>query len=233
MSRYLKADTPFFDNVTGEPLAFGVIYFGNANTDPKVLANRKVPYADMALTTPLTAVQTLTAAGKLPAPVWLNGTYSVTVDDSMGVQVFADAYVSFESGSGGGGTVDAVVAGAGVEVNSTDPANPIVGSNFDSSSATASYTLAAINDNQWMDLSGSATIDITCPPESDIDLGDEFVHVISNYGDGVVTVVAGVGVTVRPPPGGTLVIPQYSTVGIKKASFAANTYIVFGPTVAA
>lgn len=134
--------------------------------------------------------------------------------------------------SSGGGTVDTVVAGDGITVDNTDPANPIVSSDFSVNSTSASYTLSATQDNQWTDITGSSSVDITCPPESTINLGSKFVHTLSNYGTGTVTVVAGAGVTVRPPPGGTLVIPQYATVGIKKADNAADTYIVFGPTVA-
>ena len=82
-----------------------------------------------------------------------------------------------------------------------------------------------------MDTTGAGPINIECPPEADEDLGDKFVHVISNYSSGAVTVVAGSGVTVHPPAGGTLVIPQYGTAGIKKADNSADTYIVFGQTV--
>lgn len=162
------------------------------------------------------------------------GTYDITAENGGFSRTWPDVAIvdPDASGGGGGGTVDAVVAGEGVLVDDTDPANPIVSSDFAVDSATASYTLSATNNGQWMDLSGSGTIDITCPPESSVDLGAKFVHIISNYGSGTVTIVAGSGVTVRPPPGGTLVVPQYATVGIKKADFAADTYIVFGPTEA-
>lgn len=161
------------------------------------------------------------------------GRYRVTAQNGGFTQIWEDVLLIDPNSAGGGGTVDSVVAGAGVVVDDSDTANPIVGSNFTAGSASSSYTLGALQDNQWLDLDGATAIDITCPPESSVDLGDEFVHVVSNYGTGAVSIVAGAGVTVRPPPGGTLVIPQYATAGIKKAAFAANTYIVFGLTTAA
>lgn len=103
---------------------------------------------------------------------------------------------------------------------------------FTVSSTGSSYTLADVNNNQWMDLSGSSAITITCPSESSIDLSSKFNHVISNYSSGAVNIAAAAGATVHAPPGGTLVIPQYATVGIKKASHTTNVYIVYGPTEA-
>jgi hypothetical protein len=164
------------------------------------------------------------------------GRYKVTAVNGGESDVWDDVLVidPDAGGGGGGGTVDTVVAGDGVDVDSSDSANPVVSSDFTTGDTDASYTLAAVNDNQWMDIAAAAagSVNITCPPESSVDLGAKFVHVISNYTSQTVTIVAGSGVTVRPPPGGTLVLSQYSTIGIKKASYAADTYIVFGLTEA-
>lgn len=161
------------------------------------------------------------------------GRYEIVVQNGAESDTWEDVLLGPTGGGGGGGTVGSVVAGFGVVVDDSDASSPIVSSDFSASNTAASYTLAAPNDGQWMDLTGSSTINITCPPESSVNLGDRFVHIISNYSSGTVTIVAGSGVTVRPPPGGTLIVPQYATVGIKKADYATNTYIVFGPTEAA
>lgn len=154
------------------------------------------------------------------------GRYRVTATNGGNSQTWEDILL--------GGSVAGVTGTSGVSVDNTDPANPIVSSDFTANDTDASYTLAASNNNEWMDIDSAAasSVNITCPPESSIDLGEKFVHVISNYSSQTVTIVAGSGVTVRPPPGGTLVVPQYATVGIKKARYAADTYIVFGPTEA-
>lgn len=175
---------------------------------------------------------TISAPGKIQ--FYANeGRYNIVVENGGESDTWEDVLIGpTGSGGGGGGTVDSVVAGDGVDVDATNAANPIVSSDFSTGSASSDYTLSATDNNKWTDLTGSTAIDITCPPESSVDLGDKFVHVISNYSSDTVTIVAGAGVTVRPPPGGTLVIPQYATVGIKKAANTADTYIVFGLTEA-
>lgn len=129
--------------------------------------------------------------------------------------------------------VTSVASGDGVVINSVDPINPVVSSTFAATSTDTSYTLGAAQNNQWMDITGTAIVNITCPPESTINLGSKFVHAVTNYGSGTLTFVAGTGVTLQVPPGGSAVVPQYATVGVKKSAAAANTYILFGPTVAA
>lgn len=49
-------------------------------------------------------------------------------------------YVIPAAGGGGGGTVDSVVAGTGIDVDNTDPANPIVG--VDNTIATKAFAVA-------------------------------------------------------------------------------------------
>jgi hypothetical protein len=102
---------------------------------------------------------------------------------------------------------------------------------FSAAEATTSYTLSDANSNQWMELTGSNNINITLPNESDIDLGGEFVHIITNMSSGTVQFVEAEGVTAIPPAGGSLIFPQNGTVGVKKLLSAPNAYIVFGVTV--
>lgn len=171
---------------------------------------------------------TLTDVGKIEFYAD-QGRYNIIASNGPSSQTWNDEIIG-AAGSGGG--VQSVVGGDGVNVNNADPENPIVNSNFEASSTSASYQLGVINASQWMDITGAGPVDIECPIESTIDLTSKFVHLISNYSPGVVTITAEVGATVIPPAGGTLVIPQNATVGIKKSDSTPNQYIVFGPTQA-
>lgn len=101
MSLFKGLDTPFFDSATGEPLAFGFVYFGVPNQD--AITNPKVPYANQGLSIPLPATQELTIAGKFQQEVWLDGDYSVIITDANGVQQAEYLIVPQAEGGGGGG----------------------------------------------------------------------------------------------------------------------------------
>lgn len=124
MSLFKGLDTPFFGSATGEPLAFGFVYFGQPNQD--AIANPKVPYANRGLSIPLPATQELTIAGKFQQEIWLDGDYSMIITDANGVQ--QAEYLIVPESEGGSGGVQSVVAGANITVDNTDPANPIVSS---------------------------------------------------------------------------------------------------------
>lgn len=98
MSRYLNKDTPFFNNTTGEVLPFGVVYFGDPNTDPMdQVSNAKAPFEDRQLTVEADSVQTLTMAGKLEQRLYLSGPYAITVTDADGNVIDTDPYYVGES----------------------------------------------------------------------------------------------------------------------------------------
>lgn len=98
MTQYFNKDDPFFDSTTGEPLAFGIVYFGQPNTDPKdQVNNAKAPYEDREFTTPADSVQTLTIAGKLPDRLFLDGAYAITVTDADGVDISVNPYWAGDS----------------------------------------------------------------------------------------------------------------------------------------
>lgn len=97
MSRYINKDTPFFDNTTGEVLPFGIVYFGEPNTDPIDPLNAKAPYENRQLTTPADATQTLTIGGKLQQRLYLDGAYAITVTDADGNVIDTDPYYVGES----------------------------------------------------------------------------------------------------------------------------------------
>lgn len=205
---FISTDVIFFDNVNGAPAALGKIYFGEPNTNPKTPANQKAPYTDRALLVPTAAEQDLTTAGKLPDRLYLDGAYSVTVDDADGVQIFADPYVvalGSGSGSGGGGTVDSVVAGSNVTVNSSDPANPVVSAYMialTSELLTGNKTLVASDSGKYFYTArgGSTSSTITVP--SGLPAG--FFCTVKNKGTGTVQYQAS-GVQINLPAGGTAI----------------------------
>lgn len=96
-NRFISPDQVFFNNTTGDPLSLGRVYFGEPNQDPKT--NPKAPYSDIELSTAISPTQTLTAAGKFASDIYLNGLYSIVVEDGAGNQMFSAAEVSgFGSG---------------------------------------------------------------------------------------------------------------------------------------
>ena len=161
------------------------------------------------------------------------GRYDITAVNGPSTRQWKDYVLVSEEGPVGTGLVDSVQPGDGVDVNSSDPANPVVSSNFNTGSETASYTLSLSKTNEWTEISGPGGITITVPLESTVNLGNKFINVISNLSSGDVTISGAVGVTVIAPAGGTLVIPQSGTAGIKKSSVFADTFIIFGNMVAA
>lgn len=132
-----------------------------------------------------------------------------------------------------GGQVDSVVAGAGVNVDSSDPVNPVVTSRIEPATTSASYALTASNENQIMEITGSGTVNITIPVDSTTDLPIGFSHIVrpANAFSGTATWVAESGsVTVSSPASGTLVAPAGEASAAIK--MAANSWVIVGVTVA-
>lgn len=88
MSRFINPDVPFFDNQDGDSVALGTAYFGKPGQDART--NPNVPFSDSALQIPLAATQNLNSAGKLAQTLFLQGDYSLIIDDAADVQVFED-----------------------------------------------------------------------------------------------------------------------------------------------
>lgn len=99
MSRFFNKNAPFFSNsAPGATLPGGKVYFGNPNTDPLDQDNNaKAPYTDRELSVASSSVQTLTAAGKLPIRLYLDGPYSITVTDADDVVVDTDPYYTSDT----------------------------------------------------------------------------------------------------------------------------------------
>lgn len=92
MSRLINPDIQFFDNVTGLPLSFGTVYFGEPNQDPET--NPKAVYSDADLSTAISPSQDLDAAGKPDQDIFLNGAYSITAKSALGIIQFTESSYS-------------------------------------------------------------------------------------------------------------------------------------------
>lgn len=106
------------------------------------------------------------------------------------------------------GGVETIVAGTGIVIDGTDPANPIVSSTGSSSiqplivvnQQTASYTLVigdfptngSVKDIQ---VTSSSATNVTIPPNSDVAAPVGSQIMMSAWGTGTVSFVAGAGVT--------------------------------------
>lgn len=83
MTTFTVNDQVFYDNVNGLALSYGTAYFGLPYKNPKDYP--KQPFSDDAYTAPISADQTLTDDGKISGTIYLNGSYSLVVEDSFGV----------------------------------------------------------------------------------------------------------------------------------------------------
>lgn len=95
----------------------------------------------------------------------------------------------------------------------------------------ADYTVAPEDAGNYIRLTNGGTKDVTVDPEATTALPDNGEWHFRNVGAGDATFVEGSGVTITPPNGGTLVVPQDGTVTLKRV--AADTFELLGQTVAA
>ncbi len=254
MSLLFAIDTPFFD-ANGAPLAFGTVYFGQPNQD--AVTNPKVPYTDDTFGTPLSATQELTIGGKFAQEVWLNGDYSIVIKDADDVQVAEYRLVPDPEGGAAWGGITGTLsaqtdlqtalnakmplltytgnAGKLFRVNDAETAAELVqfGPPLSVDSVSASYTLSLAIWNQFKNITGSGTVDITIPLDSTLDLPIGYTHIVRprNSFSGTCTwVKADVSMTLEAPDGGTLVCgPNMASAATK---IAANTWVIYGVTEA-
>jgi len=83
MSSFIDENTQFVDDA-GTPLAGGMAYFGVVNLDPKL--NLTTIFSDRGLTIPIANPQTLNAEGRSSIKIWVDGEYSLLIEDVLGVQ---------------------------------------------------------------------------------------------------------------------------------------------------
>lgn len=96
---------------------------------------------------------------------------------------------------------------------------------------SADYTLAPEDAGNFIRLTNGSTKNITVDPESTTPLPENAEWHFRNVGNGDATFVEGVGVTINPPNGGTLDVPQGGTVTLKRV--AEDEFDLLGQTVAA
>lgn len=162
--------------------------------------------------------------------------------------------------SGLGTPVESVVAGTGVSVDSTDPANPVVALNSASQAslsladsalqpsdvpgeftfvddATGAMTLAlsdqsTTSDPKILRLQHATANTVTVPPNSSVAFPVGSVVNILHDGAGSLTIAQGSGVTVRTPSGGTLVSAGTGTL-LVLLKINTDTWQLVGATTAA
>lgn len=88
MSAQLNETTQYTDPTTGELLNNGYIYIGVNNMDAKL--NLITIYSDRALTTPIANPQRTGSDGRAVNKIWIDGKYSLIVEDSANVQKLED-----------------------------------------------------------------------------------------------------------------------------------------------
>ena len=92
---------------------------------------------------------------------------------------------------------------------------------------TTAYTLALTDAGKLVELNSGSALTLTVPPNSSVAFPVGTVIEVGRLGTGSVTLVAGVGVTLRVPAGSTLALrAQYSTAGLRKR--AADEWVVSG-----
>lgn len=102
----------------------------------------------------------------------------------------------------------------------------LLNSTINSQSGTT-YTLALTDFGRVVETTSSSSVSVTVPPNSSVAVPVGSVVEIAQIGTGVVTVVAGAGVTINTP--GTLVLrARYSSVAVRKQ--ATDTWILAGDT---
>jgi len=89
VSAFIKENTVFQD-IGGEPLVNGLLYIGANGSDPVTTAPSTTIFSDRELTIPLANPQTLDDFGQSTNKIWIDGKYSLQVNNSNGVQKFQD-----------------------------------------------------------------------------------------------------------------------------------------------
>lgn len=152
----------------------------------------------------------------------------------------ADAYLTFNGtawvalavGGGGGGIADAPSDGTlyGRQDGAWSPVVAGAPSPVVEKTGTTADLLAA-DSGAFARFTNAAAKALTVRPDATEPLPDNGEWHIRNVGLGDLTLVQGVGVTINPPSGGTLIVPQGGTVTLKRA--AADVFDLMGQTVPA
>lgn len=140
-----------------------------------------------------------------------------------------DAAWVAESGGGGSGIVETIVAGAGITVDDSDPANPIV-------SATGGATVSIITEasTSTMDPATHAGLNRYIRAADDVTFNTAESYTageVYNIRATAALTLIGTGVTLTPPAGGTLDLDAAMSVTVVMTASSAGD--VIGQTVPA
>ena len=95
---------------------------------------------------------------------------------------------------------------------------------------TASFQVAADELDAMYVITGAANINITVPAEATDALDEDFIFHGRHDGTGTLTIVEDTTVTVKPPNGGTLVIPIDGTFSCSYPRTTTDRWILYGQT---
>ncbi len=115
MPATLNEHTQFVDDA-GKPLVDGKVYFGVQGADPKV--SPVSIFSDRELTTPLANPQALDSSGRTANKVWVEGRYSIVVDDLNDVQKYQNLD-NGETAAGGVTSLENVAGGNTITADAT------------------------------------------------------------------------------------------------------------------
>ena len=116
----------------------------------------------------------------------------------------ADRAEGAEGGTPGSGGIDSIVAGNGINVDDSDPANPVVSATGSSGTevnvqAGTPYTLELTDAFKMVIMDNAGDNTLTVPPNSAVAFPSNTRIDLGQDGAGQTTIVAGTGVTIRTP----------------------------------
>jgi hypothetical protein len=94
---------------------------------------------------------------------------------------------------------------------------------------TSNYTLVLTDVDKLIELNSASAISLTVPPNSSVAFPNGTVVLVSQYGAGTASVVAGSGVTIRSAAGALSLSAQYSGASLVK--IATDEWYLFGDLV--
>lgn len=91
MTAALNEWTQWIDELTGELIVDGFVFFGFVNSDPTVVNNQITVYLDSELTTPTAQPVRTGPDGRTVTKIWVDRPYSIEVQNSSMIKVFESA----------------------------------------------------------------------------------------------------------------------------------------------